>query len=79
MVGKPSSLLIDLIVEKNNLRKDRLVMVGDRLDTDILFGLNNDMTTVMVLSGVTSAEQLLAEENTIRPHYYIDTVGAFFG
>lgn len=38
MVGKPSPLMIDYIVYKYKIPKDKICMVGDRLDTDILFG-----------------------------------------
>lgn len=38
MVGKPSPLMIDYIVYKYKIPKAKICMVGDRLDTDILFG-----------------------------------------
>jgi FMN phosphatase YigB (HAD superfamily) len=37
-VGKPSPLMIDYIVYKYKIPKEKICMVGDRLDTDILFG-----------------------------------------
>ena len=46
-------------------------MVGDRLDTDVLFGKNGGLTTALVLSGVTTEEQLLSAENTIHPDCYM--------
>ena len=45
-------------------------MVGDRLDTDILFGAHGGLTTMLVLSGVTTEEALLAPENSIHPNLY---------
>ena len=45
-------------------------MVGDRLDTDILFGAHGGLATMLVLSGVTTEEALLSPENTIHPNYY---------
>lgn len=60
LVGKPSSFLMDLIVRQLAERGipavsgDRMLMVGDRLDTDILFGSKNGMKTALVLTGVTS-------------------------
>jgi predicted HAD superfamily phosphohydrolase YqeG len=38
VVGKPSPLMIDYIVYKYKIPKGKICMVGDRLDTDILFG-----------------------------------------
>lgn len=78
LVGKPSSLLIDYIAEKYHLNRNRVCMVGDRLDTDIVFGLENDMKTILTLSGVTSENHLLSQTNQIHPHYYISGVFDFF-
>ena len=38
VVGKPSALMIDYIVDKYKVQRGRITMVGDRLDTDVLFG-----------------------------------------
>jgi len=78
VVGKPSSLMIDYLVDKLGLEKGRICMVGDRLDTDVLFGTDNGLRTVLVLSGVTSEEKLLSEGNSITPDYYADTINDFF-
>ena len=53
-------------------------MVGDRLDTDILFGTDNGLKSLLVLSGVTTEEKLLSQENTITPDYYADSIVDFF-
>ena len=45
-------------------------MVGDRLDTDILFGKNGGLSTMLVLTGVTSEETLMSPENDIQPDVY---------
>lgn len=78
VVGKPSPLMIDYLTNKLSLDKNRICMVGDRLDTDILFGTDNGLKTVLVLSGVTSKEKLLSEENTITPDFYANTINEFF-
>ena len=44
--------------------------VGDRLDTDILFGKDGGLKTLLVLSGVTPEKTLLSDENTIHPDMY---------
>jgi len=71
LVGKPSPLMIDYIVEKYSCDRDRICMVGDRLDTDILFGQNNGLKSCLTLSGVTTEEKLMDEENKIKPDYYV--------
>ena len=44
----------------------------------VLFGADNGLQTVLVLSGVTTEEKLLSTENTITPDYYADTINDFF-
>ena len=62
--GKPSQTLADLIarqvLEKTSQPWDpaRTLMVGDRLDTDILFGKTFGMQSALVLTGVTLAEKI---------------------
>jgi 4-nitrophenyl phosphatase/phosphoglycolate phosphatase len=53
-------------------------MVGDRLDTDVLFGTDNGLKSLLVLSGVTSEEKLLSPDNSITPDFYADDINAFF-
>jgi 4-nitrophenyl phosphatase/phosphoglycolate phosphatase len=78
VVGKPSPLMIDYLVEKLGTERSRICMVGDRLDTDVLFGTDNGLQSVLVLSGVTKEEKLLSPENTITPDYYAETINDFF-
>ncbi|KAH8079225.1 phosphoglycolate phosphatase [Aureococcus anophagefferens] len=54
LVGKPSPLMIDYMEEKFGLDRARICMVGDRLDTDILFGNDNGLKSCLTLSGVTT-------------------------
>lgn len=79
VVGKPSPLMIDYLEKKYNIpNRKRICMVGDRLDTDILFGSNNGLQTCLTLSGVTSEKQLLSPENGIRPDVYVSSIVDFF-
>lgn len=78
VVGKPSPLMIDYLEKKYGMDRSRICMVGDRLDTDVLFGTDNGLRSLLVLSGVTSEEKLLSQENTITPDYYADTINDFF-
>lgn len=78
VVGKPSPLMIDYLCDKMGLERGRICMVGDRLDTDILFGTDNGLRSLLVLSGVTTEEKLLGEENAITPDYYADSIVDFF-
>jgi len=78
VVGKPSPLMIDYLEDKYGMDRSRICMVGDRLDTDVLFGTDNGLQSLLVLSGVTSEEKLLSPENTITPDFYADTINDFF-
>ncbi len=78
LVGKPSPLMIDYIVFKYQIPKGKICMVGDRLDTDILFGSDNGLKTCLTLSGVTTEKKLLGPENKIHPDYYVSSIADFF-
>jgi phosphoglycolate phosphatase len=76
VVGKPSSLLMDILLHQNKeLQRKRIVMVGDRLDTDIVFGRSNGLQTLLVLSGVTDTAMLeRSSANAIIPDFVCDSV-----
>ena len=78
VVGKPSPLMIEYLETKFGIDRSRICMVGDRLDTDVLFGTDNGLKSLLVLSGVTSEEKLLSPQNIITPDYYADDITAFF-
>jgi 4-nitrophenyl phosphatase len=58
-VGKPNSTLAKLIIDEHGVDPARALFVGDRLDTDILFGNRNGMKSLLVMTGVTSAETMV--------------------
>eukprot|EP01053_Blabericola_migrator_P006479 Blabericola_migrator_1__6478@NODE_326_length_9761_cov_41_862080_g263_i0_p1_GENE_NODE_326_length_9761_cov_41_862080_g263_i0NODE_326_length_9761_cov_41_862080_g263_i0_p1_ORF_typecomplete_len1066_score158_30Hydrolase_6/PF13344_6/3_3e24Hydrolase_like/PF13242_6/3_7e14HAD_2/PF13419_6/0_13HAD_2/PF13419_6/8_2e05HAD_2/PF13419_6/1_8e04PGP_phosphatase/PF09419_10/3_8e02PGP_phosphatase/PF09419_10/0_00012Acid_phosphat_B/PF03767_14/0_31_NODE_326_length_9761_cov_41_862080_g263_i0833280 len=56
--GKPNTLIADHIVQKHNLRPDRICMVGDNLLTDITFGSRAHFTTLLVESGMHNRQDV---------------------
>jgi phosphoglycolate phosphatase len=70
VVGKPSSFMLEDVAAKFGLDKSQICMIGDRLDTDILFGKNGGLRTMLVLTGVTTEARLLDESNNIQPDLY---------
>ncbi|KAH9605711.1 hypothetical protein KSS87_007720 [Heliosperma pusillum] len=74
VVGKPSTFLMDFLLKKFNIDTSRMCMIGDRLDTDILFGQRAGCKTLLVLSGVTTLATLQDQTNSIKPDYYTDKV-----
>jgi len=77
IVGKPNPVVIDIAKQTFGLDPKRCLMIGDRLDTDILVGQNAGIDTFAVLTGVSSEQDILNEaskKNGIRPTYYWDRV-----
>jgi HAD superfamily hydrolase (TIGR01450 family) len=56
IVGKPSPLILDSALTTLGVTAGDCVMVGDRLETDIIMGQRRGLVTVLVLSGVTRAD-----------------------
>jgi 4-nitrophenyl phosphatase/phosphoglycolate phosphatase len=77
LVGKPSPLMVDFLVEKTGIPRSRILMVGDRLDTDIVFGNENGLMSCLTLSGVTTEAQLLSPDNQTKPDFYVDSIAQF--
>ncbi|KAG9285800.1 hypothetical protein G9A89_013225 [Geosiphon pyriformis] len=77
VMGKPNKPMLDCIIQKFNLNVDRTCMIGDRLDTDIQFGINGGASTLLVLTGVSTEQEILSEDATIIPDYYITSFGEF--
>jgi len=82
-MGKPSEALIRLLSSPlaYNVNVSRALMVGDTLQTDIVFGNTGGMRTLLVLTGVTSSEELQEELKTGQPvrmpDYVLPKLGAY--
>ena len=72
VIGKPNREVVESIASKYGLRKEDMVMVGDRLYTDIKTGENAGITSVLVYSGETKEEDYRNSE--IRASYVFDSV-----
>jgi len=59
IVGKPSPIMVEMIMNMLNLPPERCMMVGDRLETDIKMGIDAGMATCLVQSGDPSWIKLL--------------------
>ncbi|KAK3375329.1 4-nitrophenylphosphatase [Podospora didyma] len=72
-LGKPSQAMMDAIEGKFQLDRARTCMVGDRLDTDIQFGVQGKLGgTLAVLTGVSKAADWEAKDAAAVPAYYVD-------
>ncbi|KAI0316878.1 2-phosphoglycolate phosphatase [Amylostereum chailletii] len=75
-IGKPNHHMLDAIKAKHNFDPERTIMVGDRLNTDILFGQSGGLATLLVLTGITSEDDLTGPNpSTIVPDYVTTSLG----
>jgi len=72
IIGKPHEYIIESIIEKYNLQKDQIAMVGDRLYTDIKTGINTGITSILVLSGETT--KAMYESSDIKADYVFSSI-----
>lgn len=72
VIGKPCAPMAEFVFDHCNVNPEKVAMVGDRLYTDILFGINNKMTSILVLTGETTPEMLSSSD--IRPDYVLDSI-----
>ena len=73
IVGKPSSYMAQAILNLLQLPPSHCLMTGDRLETDILMGLNADMDAALTLTGAT--DEMMLVDTTIQPTYIIRQLG----
>lgn len=71
-VGKPNPFMLRAARQRFGESASRLVVVGDRLDTDIKMGLESGLETILVLSGVTRLEMLA--QSRYRPGRVVRSV-----
>lgn len=72
-IGKPNPIIMRHAMHKLGCCREDTAIVGDRMDTDILSGIQTEIDTVLVLSGVTGEREL--EEVAYRPTYILPGVG----
>jgi NagD protein len=57
-VGKPNPLMMRSALREIGAHSENTVMIGDRMDTDVLSGLESGLETILVLTGVTTREMV---------------------
>lgn len=72
-IGKPNPLMMRHALKRLNTAPADTAIIGDRMDTDIMAGVEAEIDTVLVLSGVTSREML--PTFPYRPKYVLEGVG----
>jgi NagD protein len=71
-VGKPNPLMMRSALNAIEAHSETTAMVGDRMDTDVVSGLEAGMHTVLVLTGSTTKEE--AERFPYRPSRIVDSI-----
>ncbi len=71
-IGKPNPLIMRTALRTLNAHSEDSVMVGDRMDTDIVIGIEAGLETILVLTGVTRREDVA--KYPYRPTRIVDSV-----
>ena len=72
IMGKPNGDIVDYLLERTGARREKTVMVGDRLYTDVAAGVRNGLKSVLVLSGEATLKD--AARSEIQPDLIFDSV-----
>jgi NagD protein len=64
IVGKPSPIMIQTVLEMMGLKPEDCILIGDRLETDIKMGKDAGIATGIVLTGVTDEKTLMQYKHT---------------
>lgn len=76
-VGKPNPLMMRIALKKLGLRREDSIIIGDRMDTDIIAGIESEIDTCLVLSGITDKKTM--ETFAYRPDWVLEGVGDLNG
>ena len=76
-IGKPNALMMRTGLRILGVHTDEAVMIGDRMDTDIIAGIETGLDTALVLSGVTARADIASFP--YRPKYIFSGVGDISG
>jgi NagD protein len=71
-VGKPNPLMMRSALNAIDAHSETSAMIGDRMDTDVVSGLEAGMHTILVLTGITSRPE--AERFPYRPSRIVDSI-----
>ncbi len=71
--GKPSKEIIKIALNKMNVKNSKkCLVVGDRIETDMIMGINNGLSTALVLSGVSNKSDYA--NSNLKPDHILESV-----
>lgn len=71
-IGKPESTMVDIVRKKYGYSSEQTVVIGDRLYTDIASGINAGVTSICVLTGEASPDEIV--NGLLKPTYTFHSV-----
>jgi NagD protein len=71
-VGKPNPLMMRIALKKLGVKREEAIVIGDRMDTDIRCGLESEIDTLLVLSGISERDDI--NKFPYRPQYVLNGV-----
>jgi len=74
VLGKPETFGINILLAHTGFSVSQVVLIGDRLETDIALGNKMGIRTVLVLSGITSPEEVKNTPPSLRPTFVISSL-----
>lgn len=69
-VGKPNPLMMRIALKRLGVKREEAIVIGDRMDTDIRCGLESEIDTLLVLSGITGLNDI--DKFPYRPHFVLN-------
>lgn len=75
-LGKPERTMVDAVSQEWNMPVDKIACVGDRLYTDIAVGINAGATSICVLTGEATEEEISSSE--FKPDYVFETINELY-
>ena len=76
-IGKPNPLMMRNALKILNVQREDAIIIGDRMDTDIIAGIESEIDTVLVLSGISDTNTL--KMFPYQPHFVLNGVGDIVG
>jgi NagD protein len=71
-VGKPNPLMMRIALKRLGVKREDAIVIGDRMDTDVRCGLESEIDTLLVLSGITDRTEI--DNFPYRPRYILNGI-----
>jgi NagD protein len=71
-VGKPNPLMMRIALRRLGVKREDAIVIGDRMDTDVICGLESEIDTLLVLSGISDRKTI--DQFPYRPQYILNGV-----